>query len=66
MTPTEYWNATSHANIERMCKRAGTSVDNFKKIALYGGSCSAKLAARLAVASRKAMTEMHILYPERY
>jgi hypothetical protein len=49
-----------------MCERAGTSVENFKKIALYDGSCSPKMAERIAKASRRKITELELLYPERY
>jgi hypothetical protein len=41
-------------------------VENFKKIALYNGSAGKKLAAALAKASNQEMTELEILYPERY
>jgi acetyl esterase/lipase len=66
MTPSQYWEVSSDDKIMRMCRRANTSVENFKKIALYNGSAGKKLAAALAKASNQEMTELEILYPERY
>jgi hypothetical protein len=66
MTPAQYWKWTPQKTIEKMCERAGTSIENFKRIALYDGNVGRKLAERLAKASRRKMSEMEILYPERY
>lgn len=53
----------------RVAKRAGTSVAYLKKLAYTGMSASPRLAEKLAKASKNspggAMTELHILYPER-
>lgn len=65
MTPREFYE-TNSSDVKRLVKEAGTSVQNFKLIALYNGSVSRDLAARLASASKGAMTELEILYPERY
>ena len=66
MTPKQYYKDKSGSVIRRMCKDAGTSVMNFKQIAISKGSCGKGLAERLANNSRGAMTELEILYPERY
>ena len=66
MTPFQYYKATEKLEILRVCTEAGTSFNNFKKIALASGSCSSRLAAKLSKASKSVMTEMEILYPNRF
>lgn len=66
MTPKQFYQANERDRIATVCKRANTTLDNFKQIALAGGSCGKKLAERLADASDAEMTELEILYPERY
>ncbi|WP_022960274.1 hypothetical protein [Spongiibacter tropicus] len=66
MTPKQFYHGTSKEQLARVCSEAKTTVANFKQIALAGGSCGKGLAERLAKASGYGMTEMEILYPERY
>jgi hypothetical protein len=66
MTPREFWKTKPAETIGRVCDRAGTSLLNFQQIACYRGSVSARLAARIAKASDGEMTEMEILFPERF
>ena len=66
MTPKKFYRSAQKPHVEEVCKAAGTSLGNFKQIALSGGSCGKRLAEKLAQASRGAMTELEILYPERY
>jgi len=56
----------SRDEVERVCRDARTTFLNFRQIALAGGSVGKLLAERLARASGGLMTEMEILYPERY
>lgn len=66
MTPRQFYQAHKDApeTLERVAKEAQTTVANFQQIALYGGSCSARLARRLAQASGGAMTLEEILFPK--
>lgn len=66
MTPKQFYNSESRDVLKDVCKKAKTTVSNFQQIAVAGGSVSAKLAARLAEASGGKMTELEILYPERF
>lgn len=66
MTPRNFYYANPKETLEEVAKKAKTSFGNFKQIAIAGGSCSPDLAARLTEASGGAMTEMEILYPERF
>ena len=66
MTPNQYYRSTPKNEVEKTCIDAKTTPANFKQIALAGGSCVKGLAERLASASGGKMTEMEILYPERY
>lgn len=66
MTPKNFYQSNSKETIEQVCRDAETTLSNFKQIALAGGSCSSRLAERLAVASSGRMTELEILYPERF
>ena len=62
MTPRQFWQSTAPEAVASVAKDAGTTPDNFKQIALYGGSCSARLARRLAEASDGLMTLEDILF----
>ena len=66
MTPTEFYKTNSKDVIESVALAAGTSTANFKQIAICGGNVSKLLAEKLAEASNNQMTELEILYPERY
>lgn len=65
MTLKEFWrNATGPGRAE-LAELAGTSVNNLRNIA-YGQSIGKDLAASIAAASGGEITEMELLYPERY
>ena len=66
MTPKQFYQHHDSSHIKSVSRSAGTTFDNFKQIALAGGSCGKKLAERLAAASDGEMSELEILYPERY
>lgn len=66
MTPTEFYQSRSKREVEALAKAAGTSFGNFKQIAIAGGNVGKALAERLSIASGGLMSEMEILYPERY
>ena len=65
MTPKQFYYSSSRDVVEVVCKGAGTTVPNFKQI-VFGGSVGKLLASRLAQSSNGAMSELEILYPERY
>lgn len=66
MTPKQFYASKSREEIKAIAKLAGTTFSNFQQIALCGGSVSPRLAARLADSSGQEMTEIEILYPERF
>jgi Mg-chelatase subunit ChlD len=66
MTPRQFYKNKPKADVQAVAKRAGTSFGNFQQIALAGGSVGRSLAERLCRASGGEMTELEILYPERY
>lgn len=66
MTPNEFYYSHSRELIESVVRQAGTSFGNFKQIAVANGNVSKVLAEKLAIASDHVMTELEILYPERY
>lgn len=66
MTPSEFYNSKPKELVESVAIAAGTSFGNFKQIALANGNVSRVLAEKLAIASKGEMTELEILYPERY
>lgn len=66
MTPKQFYKSQPKALIEEVCKQADTSFSNFKQIAIASGSVGRALAEKLAEASNQQMTELEILYPERY
>lgn len=66
MTPTQFYRSSSPEVIGKIVKKADTTLGNFKHIALFNGSVGKALAAKLAKASKGQMSELEILYPERY
>ncbi|MES2182353.1 MAG: hypothetical protein V4493_09675 [Pseudomonadota bacterium] len=66
MTPNDFYYSHSKEVIKKVAAAADTSFGNFKQIAIANGNVSKALAERLAVASQNVMTELEILYPERY
>jgi Mg-chelatase subunit ChlD len=66
VTPKQFYYAKPREDVEKVVRKAQTSFANFKQIAIAGGSVGKDLAARLADASGGEMTELEILYPERY
>jgi len=66
MTPRQFYKTYDRDRVSAVCSSAGTNFDNFKLIAIAKGSCGKKLAERLAAASNGEMSELEILYPERY
>lgn len=66
VTPYEFYYSNSKSVVEAVSLAAGTSFGNFKQIAIANGNVSKGLAEKLASASDNVMTEMEILYPERY
>ncbi len=66
MTPKTFYKTRSRDEIAAVAQAAGTTLANFQQIAIANGSCSKNLAHRLAVASNGEMSEMEILYPERF
>lgn len=65
VTPRQYYQSHTKEQCADLAKRAGTSPANFHQISI-GGSVGKSLAERLAKASDGEMTELEILYPERY
>ena len=61
MTPKQLYQSDS-AEFQRIAEEAGTSFDNFRNIALYGGAVGRFLADRLSKASKGKMQPMEILY----
>jgi hypothetical protein len=66
MTPKQFYYSTPREEVVRVAKAAGTTFSNFKQIAVAGGSVGKVLAENLANSSGHKMTELEILYPERY
>lgn len=66
MTPKQFYKASTPEQIAAVAQKAGTSVGNFKQIAIANGSVGKALAARLASSSGYQMSEIEILYPERF
>jgi len=61
MTPKTYLQTKSKAQIQQLCKRAGTTSTNFRLIALHKGACGGKLAVRLSDASDGEMSIREII-----
>lgn len=66
MTPRRFFESHSREEVAKLASDAGTTYANFQQIAMFGGAVGKNLAERLAVASGGLMTELEILYPERY
>jgi hypothetical protein len=66
MTPNQYYKNHTKEQLELLAQAAGTSFANFQQIALADGAVGKRLAERLAAASGGIMTELEILYPERF
>lgn len=66
MTPNQYYNSHTREQSEKVAVEAGTNLNNFKLIALYGGSVSKRLAHELEKSSKGEMTTLEILFPEKY
>ena len=67
MNAKQFYQKHAEANeplLEAVAKSAGTTLGNFKQIALYGGACSSRLAKRLSEASGGEMTLTAILFPD--
>jgi|GEM_PF-1882406 len=66
MTPRSHFEELSNTEgeLDAFCKRAGTHIENYKQLALYGGHVSGVLAVRLARASDGKMTVEEILDPK--
>ena len=66
MTPKKFFSHNNEEVCARVARIAGTTLANFRHIALYKGACSKALAKRLAEASEGSMTRDEILFPEDY
>lgn len=66
MTPKQFYYSKPKDVVEKVARSAGTSFANFKQIAVAGGSVGKDLAARLCESSNGEMTELEILYPDRF
>ena len=66
MTPNQFYKSKTKPELLALCESAKTSINNFKQIAIANGACGRRLAERLAASSEGEMTELEILYPERY
>lgn len=66
MTPKQFYYSKQKKEVELVAKAAGTTFSNFKQIAIAGGSVGKVLAEKLSEHSGGKMTELEILYPERY
>lgn len=66
MTPRQFYYAKPKSVIHEVATGAGTTFGNFKQIAIAGGSCGKALAERLCESSGGVMSELEILYPERF
>ncbi|AQQ67471.1 hypothetical protein Mag101_07335 [Microbulbifer agarilyticus] len=66
MTPRQFYYSRSKEEVEALAKAAGTTLGNFKQIAVAHGPVGRKLAERLARASQGQISELEALYPERY
>ncbi len=68
MTPRDFYYKYLKADKSRLIKvaeQAGTTFANFIQIARHDGSCSPKLAERLARASDGEMTVIEILFRDK-
>lgn len=65
MTLKKWWKTAEQADRMELAEKAGTSVNNLRNIA-YGQSCSPSMAESIAKASGGDISELELLYPERY
>jgi len=65
MTPRQWIKGRSPEEIQKLAQKAGTSPGNIKTIC-YGGNVGKVMAEELCKASGGIMSEMEILYPERF
>ena len=65
MTPKQFYYSKSREEVLAVCKEAKTNLANFKQIVI-GGSVGKGLAQRLSESSGGEMSELEILYPERF
>ena len=68
VTPSEFWANSTPDQKNELADKAKTTYANLQQVC-RGGSCGKVLAAKLASAAKGmgiAMTELEILYPERY
>jgi hypothetical protein len=65
MTPKQFYYSKPREDVLAVCDKAKTNFANFKQI-VAGGSVGKSLAQRLAESSDGEMSELEILYPERF
>lgn len=66
MTPKEFFEKHTREEVARVAEAAGTNIDNFRQIALYGGKVGSRLARRLEEASNGKMSLREILFPDEF
>ena len=66
MTLKQFLRSRSEQEVDTLAKAAKTSSANLKQIAFYGSAVGKKLAERIATASDGMITELEVLYPERF
>lgn len=66
MIPEEFYRSRTVGECRRVAEGAGTSLENFRNICLYGGAVSRALAKALSDASGGAMSRDEILFPDDY
>lgn len=66
MTPYEFYKKNPKDRIQRVARGANTTFANFQQIAIAGGSVGKVLAAKLCESSDGEMSEIEILYQERF
>lgn len=65
MTPKQFYKSKTLNRVREVSEKAGTKLSNFRQI-VKGGSAGKTLAEKLAEASNYEMSELEILYPERF
>lgn len=65
MTPKQLFKERTVAELTAIAVKAGTNYPNFRSIALYGGSVSARLAKALVDASAGELTLEEILFQDK-
>lgn len=63
MTPRQFYKTQPKDRVREVAERAGTTFENFKQIAIAGGSVSSRLAKALADTSDGEMSILEILFP---